>query len=173
MSLREEWLRQWKTPSVLCDESGSVQFVGLIPIDGVQRFMSSDTTAQLDFVIETTCEWYFRHIQGWRIAARARPERVCFSVYEDLIQDEAGQLHRLSQFAGLDESIERIEHACTNVKRDANFANINVGRPGRGRETLSPRQINRVYAILDAVGADKALTQYLVDGNTTSTIFNS
>jgi Sulfotransferase domain len=125
VSQREEWLRQWKTPSVqlLRDGSGSVQFVGLIPIESVQHFMLADPTAQLDFVIETTCEWYFRNIQGWRVAARARPERVCFSVYEDLIQDEVGQLCRLSQFAGLDMSIERIEHACTNVKRDANIAN--------------------------------------------------
>jgi len=152
---------------------GSFQFVGLIPIESVRHFLASDSRAQLDFVIETTCEWYFRSIQGWRVAARARPERVCFSVYEDLVQDEAGQLHRLSQFAGLDESIERVELACTNVKRDVNFANINVGRPGRGRETLSPRQIDRIYAILDAVGADKALTQYLLDGITTPTLFNS
>jgi hypothetical protein len=173
VSLREEWLRQWKTPSVLCDESGSVQFVGLIPIDGVQRFMSSDTTAQLDFVIETTCEWYFRHIQGWRIAARARPERVCFSVYEDLIQDEVGHLYRLSQFVGLDQSIERIVRACTNVKRDTNFANINIGRTGRGRETLNPRQIDRVRSILDTVGADKEFIRYLVEGVATSKLFNS
>ena len=175
VSLREEWLRQWNTPSghILRDGSGSFQFVGLIPIESVRHFLASDSRAQLDFVIETTCEWYFRSIQGWRVAARARPERVCFSVYEDLVQDEAGQLHRLSQFAGLDESIERVELACTNVKRDVNFANINVGRPGRGRETLSPRQIDRIYAILDAVGADKALTQYLLDGITTPTLFNS
>jgi Sulfotransferase domain len=175
VSQREEWLRQWKTPSVqlLRDGSGSVQFVGLIPIESVQHFMSSDPTAQLDFVIETTCEWYFRNIQGWRVAARARPQRVRFSVYEDLIQDEVGQLHRLSRFAGLDKSIERIEQACTNVKRDANIANINVGRRGRGRETLSPRQIDRIHSILDAVGADKELTQYLVEGIGTSTLFNS
>ena len=175
VSQREEWLRQWKTPSVqlLRDGSGSFQFVGLIPIESVQHFMSSDSTAQLDFVIETTCEWYFRNIQGWRVAARARPERVCFSVYEDLIQDEVGHLQRLSQFAGLDESIERIERACANVKRDANISNINVGRGGRGRETLSPRQIDRVHSILDAVGVDKELTQYLVDGIATPTLFNS
>jgi Sulfotransferase domain len=175
VSLREEWLRQWKTPSsqLLRDGSGSFQFVGLIPIESVQHFLASDSTAQLDFVIETTCEWYFRNVQGWRVAARARPERVCFSVYEDLIRDEVGQLHRLSQFAGLDKSIERIEHACTNLKRDANIANINVGRHGRGRETLSPRQIDRVHSILNAVGADKELTQYLVEGIATSTLFNS
>jgi Sulfotransferase domain len=175
VSQREEWLRQWKAPSVqlLRDGSGSVQFVGLIPIESVQHFMSIDSTAQLDFVIETTCEWYFRNIQGWRVAARARPDRVCFSVYEYLIQDEVGQLRRLSQFAGLDMSIERIEHACTNVKRDANIANINVGRRGRGRETLSPRQINRVRSILDAVGADRDFTQYLIEGTATSAVFNS
>jgi Sulfotransferase domain len=173
VSLREEWLRQWKTPSVLCDASGSVQFVGLIPSESVQHFMSSDPRAQLDFVIETTCEWYFRNVQGWRNAARVRPERVCFSVYEDLIQDEVVQLHRLSQFAGLDQPIERTMHACTNVKRDTNVANINVGRRGRGRETLTPRQIDRVHSILDAVGADKELTRYLVDGIAAPTLFNS
>jgi hypothetical protein len=79
----------------------------------------------------------------------------------------------LSQFAGLDGSIERIEHACTNVKRDPNISNINIGRRGRGRETLSPRQIDRVHSILDAVGADKELTQYLVEGTATPTFFNS
>jgi hypothetical protein len=173
VSVREEWLRQWKAPSVLCDERGSVQFVGLIPIESVQHFMSSDSTAQLDFVIETTCEWCFRNVQGWRNAARARAERVCFSVYEDLIQDEVGQLHRLSRFAGLDQPIERIVHACTNVKRDRNVANINIGRPGRGREMLNPRQIDRIHSILNAVGADKELTRYLVEGIVTPTLFHS
>jgi len=109
--------------------------------------------------------------QGWRVAAHARPERVCFSVYEDLIQDEVGHLHRLSQFAGLEESIERIEHACTNVKRGANISNINIGRRGRGREALSPRQIDRIHSILDAVGADKEVTEYLVEGVAASTLF--
>ena len=175
VSLREEWLRQWKTLAVqlLHDGSGSVQFLGLIPIESIQHFVSSDSSAQLDFVIETTCEWYFRNIQGWRSAARARPERVCFSVYEDLIQDEVRQLYRLSQFAGLDKPIDRIVHACANVKRDANIANINVGRRGRGRETLNPRQIDRVRSILDAVGSDKELTRYLMEGIGSSTLFNS
>lgn len=68
VSQREEWLRQWKLPStqLLRDGNGSVQFIGLVPIESVQHFMTSDPAAQLDFVIEATAEWCYRNVQGWR-----------------------------------------------------------------------------------------------------------
>lgn len=163
VSLREEWLRQWQENSanLLPDGSGSVQFLGLVPITSVQHFMASSAKSQTDFVIETVCAWYARFIEGWRIAARKQPDKICLSAYEDLLEGEVAQLFRLAQFANLETTVERVEQACATVKGNKSLANYNIGKRGRGDKTLSSRQVHRVRTILEATGTEKELIRYL------------
>lgn len=102
--------------------------------------------AQIDLLLEHRMPWYFEFVASWQEVERTKRLPVCWLSYEELIADEAGTLRRLIEYWKLQVPDEkaRIEKALADAKADTERTRFNVGRAGRGKAALSPRQLERL-----------------------------
>lgn len=121
-------------------------------------FLSLDPPEQYDYIIETALVWYLQFHIAWNSQHLSGYKNLVRINYERFFADTQANFEKLLDDLG-----------CLNAERLASFTlpakapgsdgvRFNVGRPGRGRELLSPAQrerIHRIAARLErATGAD-------------------
>jgi hypothetical protein len=155
VSLREEYLRQWSHPNIFAAirDKGSYEGVpGTIPFPIVDRFVNASAEEQMDMTIDLACAWYSRFVLSWVNVQGAHLIR-----FEDMIEDEADAVRSIMMNLMRDYPREEIAELVASLKADHAEANINVGVVGRGRKTMTAKQIARVEAITRAMGGDALL----------------
>jgi hypothetical protein len=127
VSLRDHFLRESvATPVCYVDDS----FRGLAP------------ERQLDWVIDLAAPWYFNFYASWYAGRSAGEVDFLWIDYESLCRDVPGQLRRIADYLGVDRSDAEIESA---IARSAGKpTRFNVGRTGRGQESLTADQKARI-----------------------------
>ena len=127
VSVRDHFLRE-STISPMCyvDES----------------FRNRPPLQQLDLIVDLAVPWYLNFYASWFTARQTGEVDFLWIDYESLCRDTAGQLRRIVAYLGLSRSAAEIEEALRTAAGTA--TRLNVGRPGRGAELLTPEQKDRI-----------------------------
>jgi hypothetical protein len=98
------------------------------------QFLQRSREERLDTLIDMLAPWHINFFLSWAMAPR---QDVVWARYEDI-------------FANPDQTIPDLLSQLGVQPRPVKFHNtggrLNVGRPGRGREQLSPAQIERLHS---------------------------
>jgi hypothetical protein len=102
---------------------------------------------KLDFIIQLYVPWHVQFVNGWNHAAQAL--RVVWIDYEDAVRQTNDLATAIFSFHGI---------ACDALEGlPKGDIRLNVGRPGRGLERLSPEQQERIAGIVRFMGKPWAI----------------
>ena len=105
---------------------------------------------QLDAVIARFGIWYVEFLVSWQRISRAGRLPCRFVTYEDLMADKAGTLGELAGYiGGVRPSDGRVREVIAELEGDGEAIRFNKGRTGRGVESLTQRQIDRIRSLTE------------------------
>ena len=114
----------------------------------------------MDTLITLYAPWYFAFLASWEDARKDGKLEITTIDYDELVADEAGVLHRAAMDLEPSIQLEKIERAVAANKGTAD-TQFNVGRPGRGRETMSADQMTRLEDMASLFLDDDLVARYV------------
>lgn len=127
VSLRDHFLRESTvTPVCYVDDS----------------FRTLPSGEQLDSVIDLAVPWYLNFYASWFTGKQTGAVDFLWVDFESLLRDTPGQLLRIVAYLGISRSDEEVQKAME--KAVGSPTRLNVGRAGRGEETLTQSQKDRI-----------------------------
>ena len=109
-----------------------------------EDFAKLDRSARIDALIDMRLPWYLQFYVSWDQARRRRRIETLWLDYAEMTTDKPGTLARIARFHGFDWSGDAIAHALAEVEGNRAANRFNVGRRGRGAETLTQAQKARI-----------------------------
>ncbi len=107
-----------------------------------ESFLALPGERQLDVLVTLAAPWYFNFYAGWFSAMR-EVQGLCRVIrYEELRSDPASVLDGVLRHVGCPRDAEVVRRIVAGTG-DAD-TRLNAARVGRGRELLTPRQIERI-----------------------------
>ncbi len=98
--------------------------------------------AQLDAVIDLAAPWNLAFVSEWQRADIPKH----FVRYEELVEDPPGVIAGILDFCGVDEPAQTPE-AAWRAAVESGDTRMNVGKAGRGGDTFTPEQTERLKAL--------------------------
>jgi hypothetical protein len=110
------------------------------------KFVQGTSEYQLDYVIEKFAPSIIEFFNSWA----AYSGDAFYITYDDIVNDVAGTVERLSEWLGLP-VIEDAEKIAEKI-RESGGANFNKGVAGRGRQQFNDRQIAEIMRKAEILG---------------------
>lgn len=128
-----------------------VSFYDMIQAGGVMgsqetfvKVKTLDADTVLDAVVTKYAHWYIEFFVSWTRALNAGEVNGRLQTYENMIADKPATVHELSQFAGFGVSRADVDRTIQYLEGDRERIRFNKGVRGRGRSTLTDRQVEYV-----------------------------
>ncbi len=112
-----------------------------------EDFDSFDRDQQIDLMIEFVLPWYFQFVASWQRVEAEKRLQVYWLTYENMIADKPTAVERVLNFCGLSAGIPNIEKVIGESESDTRANRFNKGVAGRGKESLSPDQKERIIRL--------------------------
>lgn len=110
-----------------------------------ERFLDLDEASQIDQIIELGLPWYFNFYVSWQEVSLSKTIPTLWMQYDNVIKDWGKALDTITQFYNINKTEEDIATALTHTaEMKKRRTRINIGVAGRGRNTLSSEQKERV-----------------------------
>lgn len=105
---------------------------------------SLDQETKHDTLIQHLGPWYLQFYVSWKLAESKGDAAPLWVRYEDMIPDKPGTLRKVAEFCNLAVSAEEIAAAIVASDGDREKTRFNKGVAGRGAETFTPAQLDRL-----------------------------
>jgi tetratricopeptide (TPR) repeat protein len=106
-----------------------------------------DRQRRLDLIIDHVMPWYIQFYVSWFEAIEQRRLEGMWLTYEQLVADKPAAVSRIHRFAGLDVAEREAARAVAFLDQHKEMNRWNKGVSGRGEETLSEAQKQRIRAL--------------------------
>jgi hypothetical protein len=103
---------------------------------------------QLDYVIDFVVPWYFGFYASWHAVEREGRLNFQWMIYEEMIQDWNSAIREVLRICEIERSDEEIAIVLQSMKKKPRGqTRFNKGVEGRGKETLSEAQRERILVL--------------------------
>lgn len=131
-------------------------FLGILPRD----FNAFPMEEKIDHIIRFHLTWHLRFFKSWISYPGFRDHWVR---YEDLLQDRASFLRRVSGIIGLDPQTNPAY--LSDSKFSGLVSRFNMGVPGRGRHAFTESQLKLVHEMIVQYEIPDIFHDYLETGS--------
>jgi tetratricopeptide (TPR) repeat protein len=112
-----------------------------------------DQTGKYDLVIDHVMPWYAAFYASWEATARLGKLDCLMVSYEEMIADKPATLHRVSEFLGINKTLNDCKAVIENIEGDAQKTRMNKGVTGRGAAALNDDQKSRLRRLVKTYGS--------------------
>jgi hypothetical protein len=109
-----------------------------------ESFLSLERERQLDCLVDLAAPWYLDFLAGWRRACGRGEVEARWLTYESLTADPVAEIGACLGFHRIGRDGEAIRATLDRLAADGRGTRLNVGVPGRGRESLGAAQQARL-----------------------------
>ena len=112
-------------------------------------FFELSPERQMDCLVDLAAPWYVDFYRGWAAATSGGDIDALWITYDELSRDRTGTVSRVLEFHQLFELAQSAPEKLTQFHTGRRNTRFNKGISGRGRETLSAAQQNRLTKLFE------------------------
>jgi tetratricopeptide (TPR) repeat protein len=102
---------------------------------------------QIDLIIDHVVPWHLQFLASWQQADRERRVPVMWLTYEELMRDQCSAVQRVLAFHNMGVPDGKVAAALASLATEPQRNRFNKGVSGRGRDMVSPEQVNRIRSL--------------------------
>lgn len=108
------------------------------------NWMTLTPESQVDLIIDHVVPWHLQFLASWQRADAEKRVPVLWLTYEELMANRHLAAQKILAFHGIDAPSEKIDAALESLDQEPRRNRLNKGVSGRGQQTLTPAQLERV-----------------------------
>jgi len=151
ISMRDMYIERVTTQSA----TWRGEFVSVFGIFGPD-FLELSDESQMDYLITCAAPWYLKFTAAWRSPTVNLPKAPIFIRYEDFFRDKEVGLAHLIQDLGV--QALGTEGSLSEEDQQSGRVRFNIGRVGRGAESLTEHQKRQLWHMAQIHLANRAVS---------------